>query len=236
MQFGFGPLKLNDMKPNNNQNSVQQLRESLKSGRYPDQSRLPPERVLAVELGISRVALRRALTVLEAENLIWRHVGRGTFAGPRPRATHDAWFTIADITNPAEIMEVRLVFEPKIAAMAALRATPGDIEQMQKALLKAEAAPDTTSFELWDGALHQAIAKSTGNSLLISFFNTINNLREDKIWGRLKEASFTQDRKITYCKQHQKLVAAIVDRNSIKADRTMRVHLEMVQKNLLGSI
>jgi len=56
----------------------------LISGRYPAQSRLPPERELAVLLGVSRSGLREGLEILEAEGRIWRHVGKGTFVGPRP--------------------------------------------------------------------------------------------------------------------------------------------------------
>lgn len=224
------------MKTKNNQQVVQRLRELLQSGRYPKESRLPPERELSLELGVSRSALRKALYVLEAESLIWRHVGRGTFVGPKTMTRHAARIMIAETTNPAEIMEVRMVFEPKMAAIAALRATTGDIERMNNALMKAEATTEPVNFEVWDGALHQAIAASTGNSLLISFFEAINSLREDKLWGRLKEASFDRDRHQAYCRQHRRLVAAIVDRDAAAAEQLMRTHLEAVQKNLLGNL
>ncbi|MDF1591043.1 MAG: FadR/GntR family transcriptional regulator [Desulfobacterales bacterium] len=224
------------MKSRNNEQSVQRLRELLQSGRYPQEGRLPPERELSVELGISRAALRKALSVLEAENLIWRHVGRGTFVGSRTTGKHEARFMVAEITNPAEIMEVRMVFEPKTAAIAALRATPGNLEKITNALIKSEAATDPLSFEVWDGALHRAIAASTGNSLLVSLFEAINSLREDKLWGRLKEASFNRERHQFYCRQHRKMVAAIADRDAAEAERMMRMHLEAVQKNLLGNL
>lgn len=223
------------VKSKNGLDPIQQLRKLLQSGRYPDQSRLPPERTLSAELGMSRAVLRKALSVLEAENLIWRHVGRGTFVGARPKAEKKDPFMIADFTNPAEIMEVRLVIEPKNAAIAALRATPDDIDRMKNALAKSAAATDSVSFEKWDGALHEAIATSTGNSLLISFFKTLNSLRENKIWGSLKEASLNREAKQTYYAQHQKLVWAIMDRKALEAEQAMRSHLEDVQKNLLGS-
>ena len=52
----------------------------------PDSGRLPPEREMAEALGVSRPALRKALAALEAEGQLWRHVGKGTFLGPRPLA------------------------------------------------------------------------------------------------------------------------------------------------------
>jgi DNA-binding FadR family transcriptional regulator len=221
------------MKTNPIQDPVQQLRMLLQDGSYPDQSRLPPERNLSEALGISRAGLRKALAVLEAENLIWRHVGRGTFAGTRPKADKKAPLMIADFTNPSEILEARLVLEPKLAAIAALRATPDHIDQMKNALAKSQSATDSAGFELWDGALHRAVAEAAGNSLLISLFKVISSLREDKIWGRLKEASFNRRRQNAYSRQHRRFVTAIDDRNPVEAENAMRNHLEEVQGNLL---
>lgn len=224
------------MKTQNGQASLRRLRELLQGGSYPEGSRLPPERELSVRLGMSRAKLRKGLAVLEAENRVWRHVGQGTFVGPRPPRPQEDRLTLAETTHPGEIMEARMILEPKMAAIAALRATPGNLEQVRQALDNAETATDPASFEMWDGALHQSIASSTGNSLIISFFEAISSLREDKLWGRLKEASFSRSRHRSYCRQHRELADAIIDRDAAAAERLMRVHLEAVQKNLLGNV
>jgi DNA-binding FadR family transcriptional regulator len=228
-------MHIKSVKSKKGLDPIHQLRKLLQSGRYPDQSRLPPERTLSADLGISRAVLRKSLSVLEAESLIWRHVGRGTFVGARPKADKKDPFMIAEFTNPTEIMEVRLVIEPKNAAIASLRATPDDIDSMKNALAKSATATDSVSFEKWDAALHGAIATSTGNSLLISFFKTLNSLRENKIWGSLKEASMNREVKQSYDVQHQKLVLAIKDRKALQAEQAMRSHLEYVKKKLLRS-
>ena len=216
---------------------VQQLTKLMKREQYPPQTRLPPERVLAAKLGITRTALRKALSVLEAENKIWRHVGRGTFTGERPaRADNDHLSKVISTTHPAEIMEARKVLEPKMAAIAAFRATPNDLERMEHCLLKTETTEDLSTFEHWDSALHLAIAESSHNLLLISLFKTVNNLRQDRLWGRLKEAAMTSKRQKAYIHQHRDLVAAIQNRDAANAEKIMRTHLESVQKNLLGGI
>ena len=86
-------------------------------------ARLPPERQLAEELGVSRGTLRHALADLEAEGLIWRHVGRGTFIGNRPVDTVQDLSEVTRRTNPAGVMEARLSLEPELARLAALHAT-----------------------------------------------------------------------------------------------------------------
>jgi len=216
---------------------VQALTEFLESGRFALQSRIPPERMLAAKLGMTRTALRKALSVLEAQNRIWRHVGRGTFVGPRPAPQKEsALSTVTSTTNPAEIMETRQVLEPKIASISALRSTQNDLERMEHCLSRAESINDFNTFEHWDGALHVAIAESTHNLLLTSLFKTVNNLRQDKLWGRLKKAAMTSTRQKSYIRQHRELVRAIRNRDPANAEKTMRIHLETVQKNLIGNI
>ena len=83
---------------------VQALITLLESGQYPPQSKMPPERALAVKLGITRTALRKALSTLEAQNRIWRHVGRGTFVGSRPVAEKESTLSaVTNTTHPADL-------------------------------------------------------------------------------------------------------------------------------------
>lgn len=218
-------------------NAVEALERLIESGRYPQQGRLPPERVLADRLGITRTALRKALSVLEAQNRIWRHVGRGTFVGPRAESlATDALAGLTNTTHPAEIMETRLVLEPKIAAIAALRATKNDLDRLIHCLGRGESAADFATFEHWDEALHLAVSESTQNLLLVSMFKALNNLRQQQIWGRLKEAAMNSGRQKAYVLQHREIVEAIEHRNPGLAEKRMRHHLETVQKNLLGHI
>ena len=164
-------------------------------------------------------------------------MGRGTFVGPRPAAEgNDVLSGLSTTTNPAEIMETRQVLEPKIAAIAALRATQNDLENMEHCLNRSESDSDFTTFEYWDSALHLSIVESTRNLLLVSIFKTINNLQQDNIWGRLKEAAMNSKRQKSYIQQHRDVIGAIQNRDPGNAEKLMRIHLETVHKNLLGNI
>jgi len=211
------------------------LRNMLKDGRYLVGNRLPTERELADELSVSRSALRKILSILEAEGLIWRHVGRGTFLGPRPNPCIEAHTAITYSTSPPEIMEVRLMMEPKIAAMAAQRSTQYEIEKMDNCVRRCAEAPDFVTNERWDYLLHENFAMATHNSLITSLYGIINKLREGDVWGRLKEASMTSDLWKEYSNQHYEIVQAIRDRDPAKAEEAMRKHLETVKKHLLRS-
>ena len=69
-------------------------------------SRLPPERTLSRQLGVSRSLLRKALAEMEAEGQIWRHVGRGTFIGSRPLESANGIDYISSHTTPRELMRI----------------------------------------------------------------------------------------------------------------------------------
>lgn len=217
------------------QEALRRLRKLLEGGRYPVNSRLPPERRLAVELGLSRSALREGLALLEAEGRIWRHVGRGTFVGGRPARRPGELSLVSGLTNPAEVMEVRLLLEPRIAAMAALRATAADLAHMEHCLRKSEAARDAQAYELWDGRLHRAVAEAAHNGLLLALFDAMNAVRGETAWGRLREAVFTPARQRAYCAQHRAFVAAIAERDLPKAEVLMRRHIETVRRNLVSA-
>jgi len=216
-----------------NQEVIQKLRDLLTGNRFAGQDRLPPERALSAKLGLSRAALRKALAVLEREGKIWRHVGRGTFLGARPESAPEDVSRVSAVTNPAEIMEARLILEPKLAALSALRATQNDLTEMEVCLKRSKKAMDTAGFEKWDEQLHWRVAKSADNSLLDNLFAVIQKMRQSNIWGNLKKASLTNARRRIYSQQHQGIFESLQNRNAVQAERLMREHLETVRSHLL---
>lgn len=215
--------------------AVIQLRNLIQTAHFAPQSQLPAERILAKQLEISRSTLRTVLSALEAEGAIWRHVGRGTFVGKRPPENSEVFTLPADMTNPAEVMEVRLILEPHIAGLATQRATIADISFMKQCLEKGEKARDTATYEMWDGALHRAMAEAARNTLLLSLFNAVNAIREHAVWGKLKEETLNDYRRRRYSIQHKNLVRAIERRDAVECQRLMREHLEAVRSDMLSN-
>lgn len=212
--------------------TLDKLRLLLSSGRFPPDGRLPPERELAAELGVPRSALRKALAFLEAEGKVWRHVGKGTFAGSRPIRGASDLDSIGELTNPAEVMEARLVIEPEIARLAAFRATRAEIERMRHCERRCAGVRDAEGYERWDSAFHAAVAEASHNLLLLSLFNTVNAMRTEASWGRLREQALTRERQETYCRQHAAVLAAIGERRPARAASLMSNHIETVERNL----
>src|SRR3954468_17410083 len=122
-----------------------QIRQAIVSGRLPEGERLPPERELAEQFGVSRVTVRDALRALEAMGLIEVRVGaRGGAFATAPTGSIVAQ-TMGDMmmmsaVSPQDIVEARLVVELGTITLACTRATDADLDRLRDLDRRAAAA------------------------------------------------------------------------------------------------
>ena len=198
-------------------------------------ARLPTERELARRFAVPRNAVRKTLAQLEAQGSITRHVGRGTFLAIRPvLGAAEVGFDSVANTSPAELMEARLRLEPALAELIATNATPADFERMETCLEKAEHATTLDEFELWDAALHQALATATHNRFVIRVLDMVTAVRQQAEWGKLKDRIVTPERRIKYQEEHRDIVRALKDRDAERARTFIIAHLQHARRNLFG--
>lgn len=226
------------MSPRSNSEhaALVQLRAYLAQRDLPHDTQLPPERVLCVELGVSRGELRRALAVLEDEGELWRHVGKGTFVGSAPIRDGVSIAEIAGQTAPADLINARAIIEPAIAREAALNATIDDVKAMRLSAAKARQAATWRQYENLDNLLHRQIAEATRNPVLLGLFDTLNLVRRAVVWGRLRPAENRPPRDHHSFAEHELIVDAIAERDLRAAAAAMRGHLESVGRRLLPSV
>ena len=209
-----------------------QLQAWLAQRELPEGGRLPPERELCDLLGVSRGELRKALARLEGDGELWRHVGKGTFLGVRPAAGGDDVSSVAARSNPREVMRARLLFEPMLAQEAALNATSADLDEMRRCVAASREAATWRHYENWDNRLHHAVAAASGNTVLRALFDQLNAIRRAVVWGRRRDEGDRPPRDHHSFAEHDRLVAAISQRDAAVAARAMRLHLESVAKLL----
>jgi len=198
-------------------------------------NRLPTARELARRFSVPRNAVRKTLAQLEAEGAITRHVGRGTFLAGRAAAPA-AGLPLDRVahSSPAELMEARLRFEPALAELIATNATPADFERMEVCLERAEGAATLDEFELWDAALHEALAQATHNRFVIRVLEMVTAARRQAEWGKLKDRIVTPERRIKYQEEHREIVRALRDRDAERARVAILSHLQHARRNLFG--
>lgn len=198
-------------------------------------AKLPTERELAMRFAVPRNAVRKMLSRLEAEGSITRHVGRGTFLASGPGAgAADIPVDSVSHTSPAELMEARLRLEPALAELIVTNATPADFERMEMCLDKAVRAATLDEFELWDAALHQALATATHNRFVIRVLDMVTAVRQQAEWGKLKDRIVTPERRIKYQEEHRLIVSALKERDAERARTFIIAHLQHARRNLFG--
>jgi DNA-binding FadR family transcriptional regulator len=197
---------------------------------------------LAQHYGLARNTLRRVLRRLEDEGLLERHVGRGTFVRqarsqpPLPAAGANRQELAVRLkgASPADLMEVRLIVEPQVVALAASRASAADLQAIEQALKQSIAAKGLAEFEHWDAQLHLRIFRAAKNAILMAWCEAINQVRNEPDWYRLKKRSLTPELRLTYDREHGAIVMALKERDPEAARRAMAQHLARVRDSLLA--
>ncbi len=209
------------------------LMSAIEEHAFEPGERIPTERQLAEQLDVSRAVTRRALTELEAEGLILRQVGRGTFVRPSPDAA-GAVPSLDGAISPAEYIEVRLRFEPELTWMVATNATSSDFERIEDALKRGEMATTREEFEIWDAAFHLAIAAATHNKMATRIYEMIHAVRhEQAMWGTLRQRGQTPEQRATYQQEHREIFAALKQRDAESAREQMIQHIRSTRRRLL---
>ena len=225
------------------------LAESERAGLRPG-ARLPTERRLAADLGVTRSGIRLALAALEADGLISREVGRGTFlsqaAGPAltalakrgpdglaPGDQAERAASPADFA-PADVMTIRRLLEPQAMPLVVLWATERDFSEMERCVAGGDHAASYEEFEAWDLALHRCIIAAAHSPLLAELYGIIESARHGQVWGDLKRRSASTERRAVYQRDHRAIVAALRVRDADASAEAMRLHLSLVAEHLFG--
>jgi len=202
-------------------------------------ARLPTERQLSMDLGVTRSSVRHALAILEAGGHISREVGRGTFLREvPPAARRDRYVAggsdgaaVADFA-PADVMTIRRLLEPPAMSLVVAWATAADLAEMHRCLEGGDRAESFEEFEMWDLALHRCIMAASHSPLLATMYGLIEAARHGQVWGDLKRRSASQERRSLYQADHRAIVEALRARDSARAVEAMRLHLARVQEHL----
>lgn len=217
--------------------AVSALRDFIEAGSYGPGDRLPPERELIVQLGMSRTVLRKALDLLEQDGAIWRHVGKGTFISSERDA--DGAGSIAEIgkqITPVRMLRARLCIEPAVAREAAINASTEAVARIRRAQTAAENAETWDEYERQDDLFHRAVAEASDNILLVTLFNQLNQVRRTVSWNAVTRQSARPPAGHKSFAEHEKIATAIEAREPSETFEAMRAHIGSVSARLFGEM
>ncbi len=214
-------------------NVATQLRRRIIEGDYAYEERLPAERNLAEEFGVSRGTIRSVLQILENQHMVARQIGSGTYVTHRETTNQQE---ISSLTSPVEMNEVRIAIEPQMVRLAIANASTRDLEVLQDALRRCEGCDsDPEMFTRADTAFHLALASCSHNKLMYWLYERVSEVRSHSQWRAMKSKVLTSARIDFYNTQHRALYEAIAARDTASAVKLIKNHLFGVHDDLLDS-
>jgi GntR family transcriptional repressor for pyruvate dehydrogenase complex len=214
---------------------IERLEELIFSG-FEAGETLPSEGRLAEALGVSRLSVREATRTLEARGLLEISKGRRPrIAVPNSSLVGD-FFQIAIRRDPRallDLLEVRRALEVHIAALAARRATNGEIADMEMSIDAMRAADhEFEAFHTADVRFHENLAAASGNRLLVflieAFAEPLRESRQRSFAGHRARGGQVDD----VIEQHQAILDSVKGRNPKAAAQAMRDHLQQTEQDL----
>ncbi len=186
--------------------------------------KLPSERDLAMHFGVSRTSLRPVMKVLEIMGVVSQRVGDGTYlSGDASSVLSEPleFFFLLDETSAEELIETRLMVEPRLAALAAEKASAEQRIILRESIAEMKAS-GSDQFRLIEADLlfHRTIIQSSGNRLCSHLFQVIHR----SMFQMIQRTSQIVDRNHTLA-FHRAIYDAIAAQDPVAADRHMRSHM-----------
>ena len=203
------------------------LLSDIVEGRYPLQSRLPPEETLALTCGVSRPVLRAALARLRDDGMIASRRGSGNYVARRPDRSVMQFVPLGSITDIQRCYEFRADVEGAAAGWAAQRRDEDDLAALEHAHQRMDASYLQQALGVdADQLLHRAIARATKNPF---FLTVLESLSQQITFGMQLSRSLTlqaaPDRQAIVQAEHRAIIDAIRDQNAQAATAAMRKHI-----------
>jgi GntR family transcriptional repressor for pyruvate dehydrogenase complex len=211
---------------------AEQIRGLVRSGEYLPGARLPPERDLARQLGVSRPSVREALIALEVEGLVEVRIGSGIYVqGPTPKGNGEEPPAVHAAAGPFELLRARYVIESECAALAAKSAKKAQVGAMEEALDAMQEEFDADRQPLaGDRLFHVRVAEATGNGALVAVVNMLWEERTGPLYQQLEHHYDSPGLWTAAMAEHRAIVRAIAARNATGARAAMQRHLNQAYK------
>lgn len=199
------------------------LIEMIQEAGYGPGDKLPTEKELCAKLGVGRNTVREALRILVSRNVVTIRQGSGTFISEKPGIADDPLgFSMVNDRKKLtkDLLQVRVIIEPSIAALAAQHATEVGIAELEEILLEMEEIMKAREdYSVLDVRFHTKIAECTGNDVMGNLIPVIGN----GIAVFAKEVGQTEYEETIG--HHRKIFEAIKEHRSFDAEMEMRYHL-----------
>jgi len=208
------------------QQIADQIRELILRGGFDTGTRLPPERDLAQQLGVSRPSLREALIALDVEGTVEIRSGSGVYVcNPPPERAPKTTAAIGD--SPTELMQARAAIEGAVVVLACARVTDEALARLGElvAAMRTEISARRSPLE-YDRQFHLLIAELGGNSVMVRMISDLFDERHSPISAKLSSRYENTRTWNLALKEHEAVLRALEARDPLAAQAAILTHLK----------
>lgn len=220
---------------------AEQVIRAIKEGFYKPGSKLPPERVLADEMSVSRNSVREALSALQVLDIVESRTGDGTYVKESVTDINiDAQILplLEESDSPVKIFEAMGVLEIGVVELAIHNAKAQDTKELEKALDRMRARVGERDYEGYGQAnleFHLVIAAASKNPVVERTMASLWKSTSQRLLNEILKG-YWQERIESSIQIHEELFDAIRDKDYDAANRVVRTHYEETRGYLLGSV
>jgi DNA-binding FadR family transcriptional regulator len=221
-------------RPPDSSSVLSMLRNFIEDGGYTVGMMLPTERILAETFGVGRPAIREGIKALSILDVIESRRGDGTYLKSL-EGLKVGWPSKIDLRssnfNLLDLLEVRKMFEPAAARLAATRASESDLHRIEQECSRIEDSKDWTGMGQHDLLLHTAIMDAAGNPVLTEINNALARLQR-----KSREITGANAPDCNAMIQHHRLIVnSIVRGEPEAAEKAMLEHLHHVGLDIISN-
>lgn len=217
---------------------IQQIKKLIVDGKLQPGDKLLSERELSEKMTVSRASVREAFSALEMMGIIEIRPGEGSFVR---RISYEgmleplSFLLQVEIDDILQLLEVRKILEIEIAALAAVRASRDDVEELARimAVMKDQIGTGEIG-DVSDAAFHFTIARASGNAILVRVMNSISDLMTNTFKTARQKLFLVEDMPEILYQSHEQIYSAIAGHNPQQARRHMRDHLILVEDVMMS--
>ena len=220
--------------------AADQIAAQIDGGTLRPGDKMPTERELVEKLGVSRATVREAIIALEIMGYVESRFSAGVIVSDRKAAIETPMpvsSTSDQVDGPFEMLEARRIVEGEIAALAAVRITPSQIDTLWRLT---QAMEEHAGQALWnetaDAEFHAAIAEAAGNAPLARIAADFwTQQREAPMWQAIWANIDDANLRPKLVSEHEEIIAALTEGESDAARAAMHAHLGSFSETLLDS-
>ncbi|MEJ5357160.1 MAG: FadR/GntR family transcriptional regulator [Desulfobacterales bacterium] len=219
---------------------AEQIIGKIRSGEFLPGSKLPPERMLAEQMGVGRPTIREAISALQIAGILESRPGDGNYVqllNDTEKPAKAAFDVLETSESPLQILQARKALEIGVAQLAITEASDEDLRRIQTALEEKIArgrGGQYSEYLRYGKKFHLAIAQATKNPVIVRLMENLLEASQQPLSLNMRKRFYEQDEKRIdqMLRNHQQIVQALVERDLPRMIALMEEHFDLLIQQL----